>query len=157
MTFGPPFFMFFLFFFRNAEKLKIVLSPTRGSLFHGFASPKTSHFSTIFQSFFHVFSGTPPGSTFSRFYVDFWPKMKIFEPFFICFILFTHTHIYIYIYITLFFKKCVFFTFFIFKNRPPAMIPSSVLKKIEQQIDTEFSLLSIHTKISKIRSIDQKC
>ena len=44
-------------------------------------SLKTSHFSTHFSSIFHVFSGTPPGSTFYPFYVDFYVKSAILEPF----------------------------------------------------------------------------
>ena len=34
----------------------------------------------IFRSSFHVFSGTPPGTTFSLFYVDFLRKSTVLEP-----------------------------------------------------------------------------
>ena len=44
-------------------------------------SPKTIHFPSIFRSIFHVFSGTPLGWTFSRFWVDFYRKSAIWEPF----------------------------------------------------------------------------
>ena len=44
-----------------------------------FDLPKPSIFHE-FSMIFHVFSGTPPGATFKRFYVDFGPKIVILPP-----------------------------------------------------------------------------
>ena len=57
-------------FLQNAENLDFGDPYNR---FEGFYLPKTPTFGTIFSLFVHVFSGVPPGPTFSRFDADFWP------------------------------------------------------------------------------------
>ena len=77
VDFWCPFGGHFLKFLQNAENLDFG-DPYGG--FEGFYLPKTHNFGTIFSLFFHVFSGAPAGTTFSRFYVDLFTKKYDFGP-----------------------------------------------------------------------------
>ena len=65
------FFHVFLTFSRNIAKVKIIVFPKEKQGFSRFRPLKINHFSVIFRSIFHAFSGTALGATFLKFYVDF--------------------------------------------------------------------------------------
>ena len=67
-------------FSRNIAKVKIIVFPKEKQGFSRFRPLKINHFSMLFRSIFHAFSGTPLGATFLRFDDDFLPKSAIWEP-----------------------------------------------------------------------------
>ena len=76
IDFGDLFDIIFLTFSEKAKIIQTLAGCSRTWLL----PLQAIHFPIIFPSLFQSFSGTPPGTTFSRFYVDFWQKSEILDP-----------------------------------------------------------------------------